>query len=279
MIGDIFGFIAIIATAFIFGKIISKIKLPAILGWLIVGIVFGPYLGGLVSIDLLNNNYYKIFIHVFEAFAGVMIGSEINFKKLKKSGGQIIVTTLFQSLGTFTVKDCLFDNVWWNDTVATTADGIRCAGLNDADFINNTFNNIGFNAIGINGGGSILGEVSITNNDFSNISSRAVRLHSANKKFLGTNGSLLLQDNTYNKVGLGSEENKNEFIKASTTDSVPPYQFEEGNDPQFKMLDNDFTLIDGTKLTLEQLNDGTMNAGSHSGSGSVTYLNGLYINA
>lgn len=108
MINSIFGFIAIIATAYIFGKIISKIKLPAILGWLIVGIVFGPYLGGLVSNDFLANNYYKVFIHIFEAFAGVMIGSEINFQKLKSSGMKIIVTTLFQSLGTFIVVSAFF---------------------------------------------------------------------------------------------------------------------------------------------------------------------------
>lgn len=107
-IANIFGFIAIIAVAFVFGKLISKIKIPAILGWLIVGILFGPYLGELVTIDFLNNEYYQIFIHVFEAFAGVMIGSEINIKSLKKSGKQIIITTLFQSLGTFLVVSLIF---------------------------------------------------------------------------------------------------------------------------------------------------------------------------
>jgi len=37
-----------------------------------------------------------------------LIGSEINFKKLKKSGSQIIITTLFQSLGTFLVVSLFF---------------------------------------------------------------------------------------------------------------------------------------------------------------------------
>ncbi len=37
-----------------------------------------------------------------------MIGSEINFKKLKKSGSQIIITTLFQSLETFLVVSLFF---------------------------------------------------------------------------------------------------------------------------------------------------------------------------
>jgi Kef-type K+ transport system membrane component KefB len=105
---DILGFLAILAAAYVLGRILTKIKLPAILGWLIAGIVLGPYLGGLVTTDFINNEYYKIFIHVFEAFAGVMIGAELNFQKLKKSGTQIIVTTLFQSLGTFLVVSAAF---------------------------------------------------------------------------------------------------------------------------------------------------------------------------
>jgi NhaP-type Na+/H+ or K+/H+ antiporter len=41
-------------------------------------------------------------------FCWCLIGSEINFKKLKKSGSQIIITTLFQSLGTFLVVSLFF---------------------------------------------------------------------------------------------------------------------------------------------------------------------------
>lgn len=108
MLENIFGYLAILATAYVAGILISKIKLPAILGWLIVGIVFGPYLGNLVSSDFLANDGYKIYIHLFEAFAGVMIGNEINFRELKKTGKQIIITTLFQSLGTFLAVSACF---------------------------------------------------------------------------------------------------------------------------------------------------------------------------
>lgn len=99
---------AILATAYVAGVLISKIKLPAILGWLIVGVIFGPYLGNLVSTDFISNTGYGIYVHCFEAFAGVMIGNEINFHKLKKTGKQIIITTLFQSLGTFLVVSAFF---------------------------------------------------------------------------------------------------------------------------------------------------------------------------
>ena len=59
------------------GKLVSKGKLPAILGWLIAGIVFGPDLAGVVTQDVTDTLWYKILIKFFECFAGVMIGREI----------------------------------------------------------------------------------------------------------------------------------------------------------------------------------------------------------
>ena len=93
--------IAIICTAVFCGKAVSKVKLPSILGWLIAGIVFGPYLTGVVTFEVTDALWYKILIKFFECFAGVLIGREIIFKKIASSGKQIIVITFVQSIGTF----------------------------------------------------------------------------------------------------------------------------------------------------------------------------------
>lgn len=103
---------AIICTAFACGKLVSKIKLPAILGWLIAGIVFGPYLVGIVTLDITNSLWYKIFIKFFECFAGVMIGREIILKKIAGSGRQIIGITFVQSIGTFLFVSVVFGIVF-----------------------------------------------------------------------------------------------------------------------------------------------------------------------
>lgn len=92
---------SILCVAFLMGKIVSKMKLPAILGWLITGIIFGPYCVQIVSMEITQTFIYKIFIKIFECFAGVMIGKEIIFKKIARSGKQIIGITIIQSLGTF----------------------------------------------------------------------------------------------------------------------------------------------------------------------------------
>lgn len=103
---------AILCAAVICGKLVSKLKLPAILGWLIAGIVFGPYLAEVVTIDITDAVWYKIMIKLFECFAGVMIGREIVFKKLAKSGKQIIGITFVQSIGTFLFVSAAFAAVF-----------------------------------------------------------------------------------------------------------------------------------------------------------------------
>ena len=112
MIKEILQLFSIICTALICGKLVAKIKLPAILGWLIAGIVFGPYLAGIVTLDITNAVGYKVFIKFVECFAGVMIGREIVFKKIASSGKQIICITFVQSIGTFLFVSLVFSIVF-----------------------------------------------------------------------------------------------------------------------------------------------------------------------
>ena len=102
---------ALICTAIICGKLSAKLKLPAILGWLVAGIVFGPYLAGVVTADITDAIWYQIGIKFFEAIAGVMIGREIILKKLASSGKQIIGITAIQSIGTFLFVTLIFSAV------------------------------------------------------------------------------------------------------------------------------------------------------------------------
>ena len=99
---------AVFCVALIVGKLVSKLRLPAILGWLIAGVVFGPYLTNIVTLEIMDALWYKITIKIFECFAGVMIGREIIFKKIAKSGKQIIGITFVQSIATFLLVSLIF---------------------------------------------------------------------------------------------------------------------------------------------------------------------------
>lgn len=112
MVIELLEIFAIVCIAVVCGKLVSQIKLPAILGWLIAGIVFGPYLVGIVTLDITNSVWYKVFIKFFECFAGVMIGREIIFKKIASSGRQIIGITFVQSIGTFLFVSIVFGIVF-----------------------------------------------------------------------------------------------------------------------------------------------------------------------
>lgn len=104
--------LAIVLACFV-GKLVSKLKLPAILGWLIAGMILGPHAAALMDQSLLDAGWYQTLVHILECAVGLMIGTELVWGKIKKSGKAIIVTTLTQSLGTFFVVTLVFGIVFY----------------------------------------------------------------------------------------------------------------------------------------------------------------------
>lgn len=95
------------------GKLVSKLKLPSILGWLITGMVFGPHAFAVMNQETLDAGWYQIVVHVLECAVGLMIGTELVWNKIKRSGKSIVITTLTQSLGTFLVVSLVFGVVFY----------------------------------------------------------------------------------------------------------------------------------------------------------------------
>lgn len=94
--------------AWICGRIVAKIKLPSILGWLICGIIIGPHALNLLSTDVLDAAWFKVAESILECTFGLMIGTEMIWKDMKKAGPQIVVTTITESLGTFIIVSLVF---------------------------------------------------------------------------------------------------------------------------------------------------------------------------
>lgn len=94
--------------AFLCGKLISKIKLPSILGWLLAGMILGPHALNLMPQVLIDAEWYETIIHVLECAVGLMIGTELVWSQMKQYGKALIITTLTQSLGTFAVVSAVF---------------------------------------------------------------------------------------------------------------------------------------------------------------------------
>lgn len=103
----------VIILAFLMGKFVSKFKLPAILGWLVAGMLLGPHAFNLLNNDILNAPTFKSVQNILECFLGIMIGSELVYSKLKESGKQIFITTLWQSLMTFAFVSLVFGIIFY----------------------------------------------------------------------------------------------------------------------------------------------------------------------
>lgn len=105
---DILRLLLAIGIAVIAGKLISKLKLPAILGWLIAGMVMGPHALCLLGNALLDAPWFNTVESLLECVVGLMIGTELIWSQMKKAGKQILVTTVTESLGTFLVVSLVF---------------------------------------------------------------------------------------------------------------------------------------------------------------------------
>lgn len=70
--------------------------------------VLGPHALSLMDQNMLDSKWYEVLIPILECTVGLMIGTELGWNKIKKSGKAIIITTLTQSLGTFIIVSVAF---------------------------------------------------------------------------------------------------------------------------------------------------------------------------
>ena len=105
-------YVLTILLAILLGKVVSKLKLPAILGWLLAGMILGPHAFNLLNQGILDTRFYKYAINILECAVGLMIGTELVWRKIKSAVKQIIITTLTQSLGTFLFVSLVFGIVF-----------------------------------------------------------------------------------------------------------------------------------------------------------------------
>lgn len=113
MLVQILRLLIMVILALGIGKLVSKLKLPSILGWLITGMVFGLHAFAVMNQETLDAGWYQIVVHVLECAVGLMIGTELVWNKIKRSGKSIVITTLTQSLGTFFVVSLVFGVVFY----------------------------------------------------------------------------------------------------------------------------------------------------------------------
>lgn len=89
--------LGVIALAGLYGgRLIEKIGIPNITGYLLAGILIGPSLFGFITHDHIAA--LDLVTNLALGFIAFGIGMEILFKQLKKTGKQVLIITLFQGV-------------------------------------------------------------------------------------------------------------------------------------------------------------------------------------
>lgn len=89
----------VLVLGLIGGKIFNKLKFPAVVGYLVIGIFLGPSVFGLFKLDLLDR--MGIITDFALGIIAFIIGNELRWGVLKKFGGKIITILFVQAIATF----------------------------------------------------------------------------------------------------------------------------------------------------------------------------------
>ena len=85
-----------LAAGLILNRVVKKLGLPNVTGYLIAGLLIGPCIFNLFPQEALDGT--SVLTEVALGFIAFSIGAEFKFSDIKKIGGSVIVITLFQAL-------------------------------------------------------------------------------------------------------------------------------------------------------------------------------------
>ena len=113
MIQNLLRLLAVVSLGFLCGKLASKLKMPAVLGFLVAGMALGPNAVNLLTQEILDAPSYERLISVLECGMGLMLGTEMVWKRMRRYGMQVLIITLTESLGTFAVVSAAFCAIFY----------------------------------------------------------------------------------------------------------------------------------------------------------------------
>lgn len=95
-INILFNLALILFSGLIFGRVVKLIKLPNVTGYLIAGLIIGPYCFKLIPLNIVVE--FELISEIALAFIAFTIGSEFKISYLKKVGMTPIVIAILEAL-------------------------------------------------------------------------------------------------------------------------------------------------------------------------------------
>ncbi|HDR91281.1 MAG TPA: hypothetical protein ENN75_03420, partial [candidate division Zixibacteria bacterium] len=97
----IFGVGVLLLGGYFFGKLAQRLKLPAVTGYIVAGLLLGDSFTGLIHVQMTPN--LRIITDIALGIIAVTIGGEFNRSKLRRLGMDIVVITAIQLVATFAI--------------------------------------------------------------------------------------------------------------------------------------------------------------------------------
>ena len=88
-----------VVLGFVAGKLFARIKVPAVTGWVIMGVVLGGSVTGVFSEDILSR--VGILFDLALGFIAFNIGEELRISQLRKLGKSIVCIVIGEAFGAF----------------------------------------------------------------------------------------------------------------------------------------------------------------------------------
>jgi Kef-type K+ transport system membrane component KefB len=82
------------------GRLAEVIKLPRLIGYLLFGVLFGPFVIGLFSQKIINE-HLRVVVEIALSFIAFSIGGSIKFERIKQLKRAILAITFFQAFAAF----------------------------------------------------------------------------------------------------------------------------------------------------------------------------------
>lgn len=87
----------VMLAGYLFGELIARIALPRITGYLLAGMILGPYLGGMLTADTITN--LNLIDNIALALIALTAGGELNLRSIKKRWKGIAAISCCQIIG------------------------------------------------------------------------------------------------------------------------------------------------------------------------------------
>ena len=89
----------LLAAGYILGKLFERVRLPAITGYILAGLILGRSISGIITSEMTESLH--ILTEIALGIIALTIGGEFSIEKIRRTGVSVIIITVFEALFAF----------------------------------------------------------------------------------------------------------------------------------------------------------------------------------